>query len=141
MPIVSAAGVLESLMLLVIQEPSGNFGPRIRKELFKAPNLVVRASKSGKMEKRHLADFYCDVYFPTAGDNTALLVDSWPVFADITLLDKANIEKKEMDFAMIPAGTTGMIQPFDVYGFRPWKCFFRHIEDHVALYDLPVVLH
>ncbi|OQV12922.1 hypothetical protein BV898_12843 [Hypsibius exemplaris] len=122
MPIVSASGVLEPFMLVVIQEPSGDFGPRVKQGLFQAPNLVVRASKS-------------------AGGRTALLVDSWPAFTDATLLEEANLYDKEVEFAIIPAGTTGMIQPFDVYGFRPWKCFFRHIQDQVVLHDLPVVLH
>lgn len=40
----------------------------------------------------------------------------------------------------IPPGATGLVQPFDVYGFRPLKNFIRHIEDYVMLHSIDVVI-
>lgn len=41
----------------------------------------------------------------------------------------------------IPPGTTSLVQPLDVFGFRPWKNYVRHIEDFVILHDIPVTLN
>lgn len=47
-PVISADGRLFSPMLIVLQEPQGVLGPRVTKTMFKARNLHVEASKSGK---------------------------------------------------------------------------------------------
>jgi len=41
----------------------------------------------------------------------------------------------------IPSGTTGMIQPLDVYGFRPWKNFVKYFSDLVMLHKSDINLH
>ena len=45
-----------------------------------------------------------------------------------------------MFIQQIPPGTTSLVQPLDVLGFRPWKNFVRHMEDFVILHDIPVTL-
>jgi len=47
-------------------------------------------------------------------------------------------ENKIVNVKKIPSGTTGKIQPLDVYGFRIWKNFVRKFSDNVILmhYDL-----
>ena len=42
---------------------------------------------------------------------------------------------------IIPKGTTGMIKPLDVYGFRFWKNFVRKFSDIVILLNYNVNLH
>ena len=41
----------------------------------------------------------------------------------------------------MPKGTTGKIQPLDVFGFRIWKYFDRHFSDSVILMNRDVNLH
>ena len=44
----------------------------------------------------------------------------------------------QLTFLQIPKGATGLVQPWDVYGFRLWKSFVKHIEDYVLLHDIPL---
>ena len=46
-----------------------------------------------------------------------------------------------MKFFKIPKGTTGKIQPLDVFGFRIWKNFVRYFSDSVILMNSDVNLH
>lgn len=48
-PIVSASGHLMSPLLIVLKEKDGKFGPKIEKNLYKADNILVFASTSGKL--------------------------------------------------------------------------------------------
>jgi len=41
----------------------------------------------------------------------------------------------------ISTGTTGMIQPLDVFFFRPWKNFIKHFSDIVVLYNYEINFH
>ena len=40
---------------------------------------------------------------------------------------------KSITTMIIPKGTTGKIQPLDVYGFRIWKNFAKRFSDTVLL--------
>lgn len=42
---------------------------------------------------------------------------------------------------IIPKGTTGSIQPLDVYGFRIWKNYVRRFSDVVYLNNKNIDLH
>jgi len=69
-----------------------------------------------------------------------LLLDSWSGRNEKTfqtVLKSSRILKIEI----IPAGTTGMIQPLDVFFFRPWKNFIKHFSDIVVLYNYEINLH
>lgn len=48
-PIISADGRLLPVLFLVLKEQSGGFGPIVQKNLFKATNVYVTASTSGKL--------------------------------------------------------------------------------------------
>lgn len=48
-PLISATGQLLSPLFLVLKEPGGTFGPTVQKNLFKADNVHVEASTSGKL--------------------------------------------------------------------------------------------
>jgi hypothetical protein len=54
MPMITKSRKLLSPLFIVLQETSGDFGPRVRQTLFTAPNLSVRASSSGKLPKNDL---------------------------------------------------------------------------------------
>ena len=42
---------------------------------------------------------------------------------------------------IIPKGTTGKVQPLDVYGFRTRKNYVQHFSDSVILLDYDLNLH
>lgn len=46
---ISCNGRLLSPLSIVLQEPSGTFEPRMKENLLRALNIIVTASKSGKM--------------------------------------------------------------------------------------------
>lgn len=76
-PVVSADGKLAPKLLVVIQEKGGKFDPKTMVGLFVAPNIVVKASKSGKLKKAVLRNFYREVYFPgSVSYLSVVLVDS-----------------------------------------------------------------
>ncbi|XP_025156305.1 uncharacterized protein LOC112589001 [Harpegnathos saltator] len=109
--------------------------------MFKAPNIFVTASKSGKLTSSHIKSLLKEVFFPNVGLQSVLLLDSWnghcPNIIEETRTDFAT----DIVFLTIPAGATGKIQPLDVYDFRPWKNFIRHFSDTVMLVNLAIDLH
>ncbi|OWA55353.1 hypothetical protein BV898_19737 [Hypsibius exemplaris] len=140
-PILSAAGVLAPKMLVVIQENSGKFGPIVKKSLPTTPNLVIRASKSGKLDKAILKDFYKEVFFTGVTEPTLLLVDSWGAHMDEVLVDECKPKDLNLNVRIIPPGTTGKVQPFDVFYFRQKKAFIKFVDDRVIIDDIPFILH
>jgi len=114
-PTVSADGILLSPLFIVLKEVSGTFGPRVQETMFMAPNIFVRKS--------------------------VLLLDSWTGHCP-NIIQETKLESTEYIMLLtIPAGTTGNIQPLDVYGFRLWKNFIKHFSDIVMLLDLEINLH
>lgn len=132
-PTISADGHLLSPMIVCLQEPSGSFGENVARGLHKAPNLYVVASKSGKMTKELILEWFRNVYFPIAPLSSILFVDSWTGFNDRNAIEKQNKTDKEFRLLQIPPKTTGLIQPLDVGFFRTWKQFIRNINDHILL--------
>lgn len=139
-PILSASGVLKSPLLIVLQETGGHFGPIVQKTMYKADNIVTFASTSGKLTSDLAIKWFEDVYLPNAGERSVLCLDSW---TGQTEKKFDNIDKggKDVKIMTIPAGATGMIQPLDVYTFRPWKNFLKQFSDLILLYHYDVNLH
>ncbi|OQV15818.1 hypothetical protein BV898_10070 [Hypsibius exemplaris] len=121
MPTIDATGKLLSPLFIVMQEISGDFGPLVKKNLFTAPNIYVTASRSRKMMKDHLKTWLEEVYFPHVGDRTVLVIDSWSTYKNQVLLNNATPKGREVQVVTVPAKTTSLCQPLDVYGFRMWK--------------------
>lgn len=139
-PVVSAEGELKSPMLIVLQEVGGKFGPFVEKTLFKADNILVLASKSGKLTSDIAVKWYSDIFIPSSGENSVLLLDSWTGQTK-SKFDNVDTARKNIKILTIPPGTTGLIQPLDVYGFRFWKNFLRQFSDIVILYGCDINLH
>jgi len=77
-----------------------------------------------------------EAYFPNIGSDNVLLIDSWTcpnIISDLTPLGKHTM--------IIPKGTTGKIQPLDVYEFRIWKNFAKRFSDTVLLLESDINLH
>ncbi|XP_046740448.1 uncharacterized protein LOC124407901 [Diprion similis] len=139
-PTISADGKLLSPLYLVLKEIGGDFGPRVEKTLFKPTNVFVSASKSGKLTSDHFKQWLTEIYFPNVGDNSALLIDSWSGHCS-EVVDAVTPPNKKIVLKIIPKGTTGQIQPLDVFGFRIWKNFVRHFSDIVILSGSDINLH
>ncbi|CAF1545629.1 unnamed protein product [Rotaria sp. Silwood1] len=76
-PVTSADGHLLDKFLLILQEKENTFGANVQKNLIVPPNVVVKASKSGKSsgEKHHA--FLNEVLHPLVGKKFLLFLDSW----------------------------------------------------------------
>ena len=130
-PTITASGKLLSPMLLCLQETTGNkFGPQVAEQVRENTpnNLVIVCSKSGKLTKEHVKIWLDDCLCPHVNQKCLLLTDSWSGQTDQFLMDSLFPEKKELFEAVtIPAGTTCVCQPLDVYFFRQYKIFVRRI--------------
>ncbi|XP_076165796.1 uncharacterized protein LOC143145892 [Ptiloglossa arizonensis] len=140
LPTISASGHLLSPLFMVLKETSGEFGPRVEESLFRPANVYVTASKSGKLTSHHFNIWLKEVFLPKTGLQSVLLLDSWSGHCPSTFQQSIPADK-ELITLTIPKGTTGLIQPLDVYGFRVWKNFVRTFSDRVLLYDLDINLH
>jgi len=55
---ISTAGKLLSPVYVVLEETGGDFGPIVKRSLFVAKNVRVSASTSGKLNKKHLQEWF-----------------------------------------------------------------------------------
>jgi len=62
-PTISADGKLLSPLYLCLQEPEGQFGPRVEENLLHRPNVYVTCSQSGKLTKPLLQEWCSEVFF------------------------------------------------------------------------------
>lgn len=139
-PIVSADGKLHSPLLIVLKEPDGKFGPLVQSTIYKADNIYVLPSKSGKLTSDIVTEWFKNVFLLAADTDSLLILDSW-TGQNEKVFEKLDTGMKNIQIKTIPAGTTGMIQPLDVYGFRPWKNFVKNFSDIVMLYNFSINLH
>jgi hypothetical protein len=130
-PTITLDGKLCKKIFLILHEPTGL--PKI-KELFEASNVVVTSSRNGKTTTgchkywidRCLKDIVSD-------KNCLLLLDSCSTHVNIEQYQKI---AQNLTLEIIPAGTTGDIQPLDVYFNGPWKKLLRRIEEKDAYHGL-----
>lgn len=137
-PVISKDGRLLSPMFVCWQETTGVFGPNVRRgiEALNLENLYVVPSKSGKLTKQLMVEWFDKVYFPHAPISSILYVDSWNCFNDRTAIKRVTPGGKELKMLQIPPKTTPLVQPLDVHFFRTWKQFIRNINDHVLIDQL-----
>lgn len=139
-PTISAEGKLLSPLFMVLKEPKGEFGPIVVKKLLQAPNIYLEASTSGKLSSELLQTWLSNVFFPNCEKTAVLLLDSWSGQCERTVRE-VTPNDKNFRLMTIPKGTTGKIQPLDVFGFRFWKNFVRKISDAVILFGSNINLH
>ncbi|CAL8085079.1 unnamed protein product [Orchesella dallaii] len=137
-PITTLEGDLITPLFICLQEPSGKFGPIVKKGLFTCNNVVAECSKSGKLNKELVRNWFENAFLPATSSKSLLLLDSWSghdekVCVLATAENPCKIEK-------IPPRTTAIAQPLDVYFFRQWKILTKKIYDRVSLDNLTVNL-
>ncbi|GAU98745.1 hypothetical protein RvY_09853 [Ramazzottius varieornatus] len=90
------------VLFITLQEDKGVFGPIVSKALFKARNLHVTASKSGKMTKELYIEWCEKVFFPQMNGHCFFLADSWKTFADHDAVEEVKPEELEYEMITIP---------------------------------------
>lgn len=134
MPIISSAGKLYDPLYVVLKEEQDmKFGPRVMNTIFKHPKLVTQASKSGKMTNRHTKEFFEEIVFHVVEPDSVFLVDTWSGHSRTETFEQP--EHLNLQLRFIPPSTTGLIQPQDVYFFRPWKTFYRRVSNILKIYS------
>lgn len=68
------------------------------------------------MTKAIMDEFVQECLLPSVPDSAMVLLDCWSGQTSVDELIQP--EGKDVQFRFIPPGTTGIIQPLDVYGFR-----------------------
>ncbi len=131
-PVTSTSGDLLDNFLLILQEKENQFGQRVQQNLIVPPNVVVRASKSGKSsaEKHHA--FLNEVLRPLAGRKFLLFLDSWKTQADLTKF-RAVFPNQDSQLLIFPEGSIGHIQPQDLSLFRSWRFIHENIEHYTHI--------
>ncbi|CAF2954665.1 unnamed protein product [Rotaria sp. Silwood2] len=132
-PVTSANGQLLDKFLLILQEKENQFGERVQNNLTVPPNVVVRASKSGKSsdEKHHA--FLTELRRPLVGKKFLLFLDSWKTEADLTKF-RAVFPNQDSQLLIFPEESTGYIQPQDLSLFRSWR--FIHEKSSIILISI-----
>lgn len=133
----TASGIVLPFVFVCLREPSGVFGPVVRKKIEQLSktykNIVITCSKSGKLTRKEYEKFLNTCLLPYVKQNKFLLIiDSWAGQTDTTLYD--NIFVNENDEAtctvkIIPPKCTPICQPCDVYFFRQVKIFLKKIQN------------
>ncbi|GMS78620.1 hypothetical protein PENTCL1PPCAC_795 [Pristionchus entomophagus] len=129
MPIVFADGSMGEKLYVNLQEPKGVF-PKT-KRVFSAHNLYVTCGTTHIMTKKHMLEWVnkC-IHTPSTPSDLLILLDSWSAFKDTAAITAALPTGKTLDTRQIPPGATGLIQPLDVYFFRPFKGLVRRIQSY-----------
>jgi hypothetical protein len=140
MPIINFAGKIVGPVFICLQEPTGQLGPRALKSMYRAQNIHVTCSKSGKLTKSHIQYWAKEVLKPSVEENFLLLLDSWSGQTDQTTFDDVFDENIECELLQIPPKTTADIQPCDKYFLRQWKYLYQRCFDRVAIDQLAIDL-
>ncbi|XP_025156026.1 uncharacterized protein LOC112588903 [Harpegnathos saltator] len=92
------------------------------------------------MTSDHFKMWLEEGYFANIGPNSVLPIDSWTGHCPNTISDLTR-PGTHITTMIISKGTTGKIQPLDVYGFRIWKNFAKRFSDTVLLLESNINLH
>ncbi|CAF1322642.1 unnamed protein product [Rotaria sordida] len=138
-PVTSANGHLLDKFLLILQEKENTFGTRVQQNLIILPNVVVRASKSGKSsdEKHHA--FLNEVLRPLVGKKFLLFLDAWKTQTDLTKF-RAVFPNQDSQLLIFPEGSTDYIQPQDLSLFRSWRFIHEKIEHYTHINRTEITL-
>lgn len=141
-PTLALDGTLHSPLYLCTQELKGRMGPKVEPSYFRAKNVEVTCSSSGKLTTSLFERYVSHALEPVLTDNCLLLLDSW---GGQQSDDSFSSVKEETGFVCsrlcIPPGATATTQPLDVYYNRPWKGVVKRFYDYVMANRLPINLY
>lgn len=138
-PTLAYDGRITGKLYLCLQEPSGKMGPQVEKTYFRAPNVEVTCSSSGKLTTSLFQRWVELVFSPNAYAHCLLLLDSWTGQQSDNCFSIFSKDRTCTQLR-IPEKTTGTTQPLDVYFFRQWKSVTKRFYNYVRLHDLKINL-
>ncbi|XP_067212474.1 uncharacterized protein [Linepithema humile] len=133
----SASGKIIPYVFLCMQEPSGIFGPLVKKNIDKFSdeykNVIVTCSKAGKLTTELYKKFLTSIISPYVKKNKFLfIIDSWGGHTNPALYDEIfEGEKGEATCTLkvIPPKCTPLCQPCNVYFYRQVKIFLMRLQN------------
>lgn len=137
-PTLSASGKLLKPLFVVLQEPKGDFGPLVQRNMFKSDEIVVFATKSGSVDKPTVRKYF-ELFFNHPETNgSVLLIDSLTTYKDKAFMDLNKPPDFEYTIKTIPPGCTEFIQPLDACTNRTIKTMFRRFSREISAeqYDI-----
>lgn len=138
-PLIDCSGRIRGKLYLCLQETNGRMGPLVEQTYFRAWNVEVTRSTSGKLTSSLFKRWVELVLFLEVTNHCLILLDAWTgqqgdgCFS-IFPADRTCTRLK------IPEKTTGTTQPLDVYFFRQWKYVVRYLYDYVRLHAIDINL-
>jgi hypothetical protein len=87
-------------------------------------NLHCRSTPSGKFTSSLQEHWLEDIFLPSIGDNSVLVIDEWSGYKRPMEIEA--VKKKALNVRVIPAGATPYLQPEDVRFNRQWKQMLRY---------------
>ncbi|GAV03962.1 hypothetical protein RvY_14316 [Ramazzottius varieornatus] len=123
------------VLFITLQEPNEIFGRLVKKSMFKASNLYVTASTSGKITM----ELYS--FFPHTNQRCIFLADSLSTFSDQETVEGVKPEELEHEMITIPPKVAGQIQPLDVLCFPMFTGCFRKVTNWIFLNNQPAQVH
>ena len=134
---VTASGKLLPKVFLCLQEAKGDFGPLVKKRVdalvAQYKNVVVTASKSGKLTSSIFDTYTREVLVPFVKDNKfTLILDSWGGQKDQDLYAKFN---GSCNLIVRQSCCTQYYQPLDVYFHRQAKILIKELQNCTYLIE------
>lgn len=133
---VTLEGKLLPLVFLCLQEPTGQFGPIVKRHVDdlveRCGNVYVTCSKSGKLSTMLYKAYLNHILKPyVTHEKFLLVIDSWSGQTNTEIYDNIfdNGENETTcTVKVIPGKCTSMCQPLDVYFFRQVKNLIKRIQ-------------
>lgn len=131
MYLISADGRLLPKTLLCQQEASGRFGETVMKNLYQPHNIALTCTRSGLFTHSTLKYWVENTLseFIPRDKKSLLLIDSWAPHRNKENYDC--ISERPFHIKVIPAQTTALAQPLDVYFNRRVKQLIRFVTNQV----------
>ena len=112
----------------------------MEENLIVPPNVVVRASKSGKSSSEKHHTFLNEVLRPLVGKKFLLFLDCWTSQTDLTKF-RTVFPSQDSQLLIFPEGSTGCIQPQDLSLFRSWRYIHEKIEHYTQINRTNITLN
>ncbi|GMS90427.1 hypothetical protein PENTCL1PPCAC_12602, partial [Pristionchus entomophagus] len=134
LPVVYFDGRQHPKMYVHLGEPSGTLP---KKGCYQNPNMVVGVSKSHMMGTDAAIKFFKEVLFiPPMPKKMLLLLDSWPLFRNHSLIQSLVPSGHTVIILNIPPGGTCLAQPPDLEYNQQFKAIVRRVDDLVLMHDI-----
>lgn len=125
----NASGILPPKLAIVMYEP-GDLPQYFYDLVGSFDNLEIYWSKSGWMGKEIAKSWMKEFFLALINEEgNILIIDSWVGYKEMKSMPE--VAQKKLRFEVLPAGSTSILQPADVFFNRTFKNYIRMISDRV----------